>query len=234
MEKYGNPGTAEGRKRGGIESIKTHLSRESAFKRLKKVKKPRHSARLAELIGILMGDGHLGVYQVTVSTSLETDTEHAVFVSSLFQSVFGIEASTVMRRSRNVLIVTLSSKMACDYLRAVGMATGNKLTTGLYPPKWIVENESYCKAFIRGLIDTDGCVYEDRHTVKGKEYSSKCVAFTSASPDLLSFVSDQLKRWEFKPTSWGRHVRIRRQKEVLRYAHEIGFSNPKHKRKIEV
>lgn len=229
-----NPGTVEGRKLGGLRSLETHKKRNTGFKLLKKVQSPRKTAILAELVGVLMGDGHVGKYQVSLVTNAETDSEHASHVSDLLCSQFGVPVSITRRRDSNALIVLLSSKSTCDHLERLGMPRGNKLAKGLYAPDWIAKNPIFVSAFLRGLVDTDGCVYTDQHTIKGKTYSSLCIAFTSASEPLLDFVYNTLRNRGFSPSRWGRHVRLRRKKDVYRYAEEIGFSNPKHRRKIEV
>lgn len=229
-----NPGTPEGRRLGGLRSLTTHKRKRTGFKTLREVPVPHYSVELAELMGILMGDGHLDKYQISMSTHSETDIEHAEFVVNLLTSVFGLPVSLRKRNTKQAVVVTLSSKAACEHLHALGMPRGNKLMKGLYPPTWIKENTEYTSAFMRGLIDTDGCVYQDRHTIRGRAYVSICIAFTSASSELLDFVEAVLTAREYHPTRWGRSIRLRRRMDVFRYASEIGFSNPKHARKIEV
>lgn len=231
---YGNPGTAAGRTLGGMKSLATHKKNRTGFKTLVHVRTPRKSIPLAELLGVFMGDGHLGEYQMYLVTNSETDLEHAQFVQGLLESIFGLKASARKRKDSKAVIVTLSSKMACVYMHKIGMPYGNKLIMSLQPPEWILSDARYKKAFLRGLIDTDGTVYEDRHFIKRKAYSSTCVAFTSASPVLLTFVEKTWRELGFSPTISGRDVRLRRRNDVLGYATRVGFSNPKHARKIKV
>lgn len=229
---YGNPGTEEGRRRGGLKSIASQRGKKSGFKSLKQIKKPRKSEQLAELMGILAGDGHVGQYQTSVVTNAQTDYEHALYVQKLLKETFKLPVSLNKRRNSNALVILLSSKNACDYLRTIGMPSGNKTRDQLQPPSWIFENTKFKKAYLRGLIDTGGCVYLDRHRVKGKDYASYCIAFTSASVPLLDFVEHILCNEGFSPTRWGRNVRLRRKRDVLEYVKQIGFSNPKHARRV--
>lgn len=231
---HGNPGTPEGRRLGGLRSLKTHRSRGTEFVTLKKVRKPTRSVEFAELMGILAGDGHLDTYQVSVTTNAVTDMEHAMHIRKLFSTVFAAQASLRKRSSRNAVIVLLSSKSACDFIEAEGMRRGNKVEKQIAPPAWIFSRHRFKCAFLRGLIDTDGTVYIDKHTINGKDYGSICIAFTNASMPLLDFVSATFEELGYRPTRWGRQVRLRRQKDVLAYAKTIGFSNPKHARKIRV
>lgn len=234
IELHGNPGTVEGRRLGGLRSIDTHKKSKTAFKTLRKINFPRPSARLAELLGIIMGDGHVGLYQTSVVTNSETDIEHARYIQLLMGSLFNIPVSFSERRDKKACTVLISSKEVCRFLEQNGIPRGNKLAGTMQVPTWIQKNNLYKTAFLRGLMDTDGTVYLDKHVIKGKQYVSTCIAFTNASKTLLCFVKQTLREEGYNPTVWGRHVRLRRRKEVLRYAAEIGFSNPKHSRKITV
>lgn len=231
---HGNPGTPAGRRLGGLNSLATHRLQKTKFKTLRNIEKPSKSEKLAELMGVLAGDGHVGKYQTSVTTNVETDYEHALFIQGLLKEIFRLPVSLTRIRGCNALVILLSSKNVCDFLRAMGISTTNKTKDQLAPPAWIYSHVKFKNAFLRGLIDTDGCVYFDRHKIKGKEYSSLCIAFTNASMPLLDFVENTLRENKFSPTRWGRHVRLRRRTDVLRYSKEIGFSNLKHARKIMV
>jgi len=96
---HGNPGTKEGRRKGGLASLKTHRAKNTRFKLLRSIKCPRNSTALAELLGILAGDGHVDTYQVSVSTNAKTDIEHAHY-SKRF----------VRKNIRNISIAGFSEK----------------------------------------------------------------------------------------------------------------------------
>lgn len=231
---HGNPGTKEGRKLGGLRSLETHKKNKSGFKLLKKVKLPQHSEELAELMGILAGDGHLGTYQVSITTNADTDIEHAQYVRDLFVKLFDSHVSIKRKLTCNAVVVLLSSKTVCDFLESQGMIRGNKVVAQISPPPWVVKREEYRKSYLRGLIDTDGTAYYDKHCVKGKSYSSICIAFTNASVPLLDFVQQTLEEYGYHPTRFGRDIRLRRRKEVLDYVKTVGFNNSKHARRIGV
>lgn len=62
IELYGNPGTPEGRRKGGLNTQKKFRSDPRIAKRIgfilrKKIKYPKESPALAEFIGIMLGDG---------------------------------------------------------------------------------------------------------------------------------------------------------------------------------
>jgi intein/homing endonuclease len=229
---HGNPGTPEGRKRGGLESLKTHQRNSTAFKTLKRIRTPRTSTNLAELLGIFMGDGHVHTYQASVCTNSDTDMQHALHIKFLIESIFHLPASLSLRSDKKACLILISSKEVCRFLVSQGMPQGSKVRLGLTIPSWIHQKVDYRRSFLRGLIDTDGCVYQDRHTINGKHYSSTCIAFTSASPELREFVKKSFEKEGWNPTSANKDIRLRRKKEVHAYAKIIGFSNPKHSHKI--
>ena len=182
----------------------------------------------------MYGDGHVGTYQLSITTSSVTDLEHAQYVKELLEKHFKVPVSLTIRKAKNVCIILLSSREVCRFFASMGMPIGNKITAGIEIPQWVHDNQKYKHAVLRGLIDTDGCVYQDKHIVKGVAYTSTCIAFTSASPELIDFVRDTLTAEGYFVTGSGRNIRLRRRGDVLRYASEIGFGNPKHSRKITV
>jgi intein/homing endonuclease len=234
IELHGNPGTVEGRKRGGERSISTHRKKKTGFKTLKSIKVPRPSETLAELLGIFYGDGHVGEYQASVVTSSDTDLEHAHYIRASINKLFGLLPALSFRKDKNACTVLVSSKAFCTFMLGMGMPHGNKIEKGILIPSWVTRDDTYSRALLRGLIDTDGCVYQDRHRIKEKKYASTCIAFTSASPELAQFVYETLCKLGYRPTQWGRHVRLRRRDDVASYAKIVGFNNPKHARKIGV
>jgi len=231
---YGDLGTPEGRSRGGVHSMKTHRMKEHSPFVSRKVLSPQKDVYLAELVGAILGDGGLTEYQLILSVNGIDDTEYAEFLRLLIIRIFNIEPRIIHYPKNGVIKIICSRKNLVKYLQSIGLVIGNKVKHQVGVPPWIQGNPSFARACIRGLIDTDGCVYIDRHHINGKTYESYGIAFTNASLPLLNFVEQKLTEFGYSPTSSGRHIRLRRRPEVFRYAKEIGFSNPKHSRKIKV
>ncbi len=228
IEKRGNPGTPAGRRLGGLHSLKTHRALETRFKLLRKVTFPKRSAELAEMIGIFMGDGHMGEYQSTIVTNSETDLGHAKYIRNLIEGLFNMSVSFRIRPDRKACVLVVSSKEFCRYLRQQGM-TGNKVRHGVTIPEWIKRNDEYANVFIRGLFDTDGCVFLDTHRIKGRIYHHLGMAFTNRTLSLLSYFKTRLEALGLHPTQKTPFtVFLRREEEIRRYFELIGTSNPKH------
>ena len=231
MKLYGNLGTSEGRKRGGLNSIKGHQQINTGFKILKKIRRVSPSEDLAELIGMLFGDGHLSDYQVILTTNSETDREHAIFFKSFVNKIFGLSAALLYRTDHLVVNAVVSSKNLADFLNSLGMPKGNKIKNNLAVPGWVMKNALYQKAFLRGLFDTDGCIYLDKHNIRDKLYKHMGWTITSYADKLVEGIIEILKNLGFNPTYRvsQRSVFLRRQPEIVRYFKEVGTHNPKHR-----
>lgn len=229
IARHGNPGTQNGRSRGGHNSILVQRGRESGFKTLAKIQRPPHSPALAEFFGILAGDGHINLYQVTVSTNSRTDVAHAKHVQQLAHSLFGISVTCTKRANKNVLIIVISSRAVTDYLVQNGLNRGNKVLSQIAPPQWILANPLYTMRYVRGLFDTDGCVFVDNHTIRGKQYRNIGIAFTNYSKPLLECFKQCLESMGLHPTQKTANVVfLRRKNDVAQYFKLVGSSNEKH------
>ncbi len=231
---YGNFGTNEGRVRGGVESIKTHGSKTDSPFVPKKVARPKRNKALAELVGCILGDGTISYYQVVLYSNLADEREYAIYLGSLFESVFDIRLSCSEEVSRSLIKLICSRRAVVVHLNELGLNAGNKVKKQTDVPEWIKNKNSFSLSCLRGLIDTDGCAYLDTHKVNRISYKSPCIAFTNASAPLLDFVEQVFRNNGYQPARWGRHIRLRRKNDVERYMREVGFGNPKHLRRIRV
>lgn len=230
VKKYGNPGTKEGRRLGGLRSLVHHAKKQSDFKTLRVFKKPKRSEDMAELLGILFGDGHLSHYQMSVTTNSETDKEHIFFVKKLIEKLLGAKVTIRKKLNQKALVAVVSSRDIVVYFKILGMPVGNKLKNGLQAPSWIFKSPSYRKGFIRGLFDTDGCLYLDSHKIKNKKYHYVGWTITSYAGTLRNDVVEILREFGLHPTSTGsqKSVYLRKQADIIRYFKIIGSHNSKH------
>lgn len=230
---HGNPGTPEGRKMGGRRSQflrRAYPEKYPDVVKRKQILRPKYSSELAELVGIMLGDGHLGQWQVVVSFNTSTDRQYMKFVCALFQELFGLEASAKDRKNHSVIVV--SSVELVDYLVSVGLQIGNKVRNQVDIPDWIFENQEYMKGCIRGLIDTDG-------NVARKNYHAKTLAmqisFRNESEPLLWSARRILLELGFAPSkiTQSNHIHLTRKEDIKKYIIGIGFSNSKHIHRIQ-
>lgn len=231
-----NFGTPEGRKKGGLNSIRINGYIKDGFKILKKIRKPKLNGELAELLGILLGDGHLSKFQASMTTNLQTDKRHALYVKKLFEKLFQISVSLKERPECNVAIVVASSKNLVEFLNTSGMPIGNKIKNNLSAPSWILKNKKFQPAFIRGLFDTDGSIYLDKHIAKKKSYQYMGWTITSYSKQFREDIVSILKNLGYSPTCQitQKSIFLRRQDEIKKYFSEISSHNEKHLNRFNI
>lgn len=232
---YGNLGTEDGRRKGGLASWSVNQKLDNGFKKLKAITEPKKSVELAELLGILVGDGHMSEYQVTMSTNAITDRSHASHVKNLFKKLFNLPCTISHRVDKNTLIITVSSKQLVQFLHKYGMPIGDKIKNNLCIPQWVLDREVFQTAFVRGLFDTDGCIYLDKHIIRGKLYKYLGWTITSYADKLVEDLIVVLENLGFAPTYKvsQKSVFLRRQAEIQKYFREVGTSNKKHLKRFQ-
>ncbi len=94
------------------------------------------------------------------------DLGYSFYIAELCHKLFDITPAIRERQTKNTLIVSLTSTTIVEYLIRNGLCRGNKLKAGLKIPTWILNKKSYQKACVKGLIDTDGCLFIHVHKSK--------------------------------------------------------------------
>ncbi|MFA6193279.1 MAG: LAGLIDADG family homing endonuclease [Parcubacteria group bacterium] len=198
-------------------------------------KKPRPSVKLAEFIGIMLGDGGISQRQVSISLNRESDREYIEFVKKIIITLFGVSPSLYPDPKSKADTIVISRTELVEYLtQKLGLKIGNKIKQQIDIPTWIKKNSEYKIACVRGLVDTDGSVYKHRYTVKNKTYSYQKLSFCSLSPPLLLSVFETLKNIGLKPRICkDKEIKIENTQNVRRYFEIIGSNNKKHLKKIE-
>ena len=198
-------------------------------------KKPRKSKELAEFFGIMMGDGGITNSQICVTLHHIDDLEYSKFVIKLMKKLFDILPSVYHIKKMSVNNIVISRSGLVKYLNSMGLLIGNKIKQGLNIPSWINKNRSYKIACLRGLVDTDGCIFIHKYKVKGKYYSYKKLSFTSYSKPLRDSVCFIMKNFGLNPRlAANRDVRLDSKDDIKNYFKIVGSHNPKHLRKYQL
>ena len=134
------------------------------------------------------------------------------------------------KKTANALEVVISSVGFVRWIQTKGMPYGNKLKNEICIPKWIKTSPLFKKRFLRGLFDTDGCVFIDTHIIKDKKYQHRGWTITSYSAKLRSDIVELLQNLGYSPTLRDSQVSVymRKSADVERYFREIGTNNKKH------
>ncbi|PIZ87415.1 MAG: hypothetical protein COX92_01255 [Candidatus Nealsonbacteria bacterium CG_4_10_14_0_2_um_filter_40_15] len=195
----------------------------------KSIKNPAFSKELAEFVGILLGDGGITKYQVVITLHSKDDKEYSKFVIALIKKLFNVPVGVNYDKNYSSLDLAISrSKLVRFCTEKLGLKLGNKIKQQVDISSWIKQNKQYAIACLRGLIDTDGCIFIHRYKVNGKWYNYKKLAFTSYSKPLRQSVFDILKNIELNPRLAQRSdVRLDSIDDVKRYFQLVGSHNPK-------
>lgn len=234
MELYGPPGTAEGRRKGGINSQLRRKENPELYKLLgcnvrKEFKINKPSVLFAEAAGIILGDGGMTDCQLRVTLSSLVDIPYGTFVRSLFKIVFEEEPSWKKCSCCNSIDLTLSGVGLIQELERWGFIKGNKVKHQVDFPGWVWRNLEFQKACVRGLMDTDGGCYFHTHKSNGLVYRNFGMCFSNESLPLVISVARVLASLNirFYITRGGTRIYIYSFAEIKKYFNLIGSNNPK-------
>ena len=196
---------------------------------------PNKSGGLAELIGVLLGDGCITKGQVSVTLNKETDKLFIEYVVNLIQELFHYTPSVLERNHSKVKVIVISGIRMVEFLYGIGMRIGNKVRQQVDVPVWIKEDKEFVRWCVRGLVDTDGGVFEHKYKIRNKEYSYLKLHFTNKSKPLIQFVYKVLDSVGLHPKLFSDNkVWLYSETEVKRYLEIIGSSNDRLLQKLRV
>lgn len=229
MNKHGALGTQGSRQKGGRASFLKRRGDPSDIFATRPIRRPDETAQFAEFVGIMIGDGNMTNYQASVTLNSLVDQQYSIFVAGLLEQLFGTKPSISKRPEANCVNVVVSSKNLVSFLKQKGVKVGHKIRQGLDIPGWILANESLSAACVRGIFDTDGCIFQECHRIKGKKYGYPRWSLVSASGNLRTSIRDILIDLGYNPKIRnGRSVNLENASDIAKYFREVGTSNPKH------
>jgi hypothetical protein len=166
----------------------------------KEITIPKKDEKLAEFIGIVLGDGHLHTKHncITIFGSLDDIYYYELNVIPLIKSLFNIIPKLKRSNHRNSYYIYFYSKEIMDFLINLGMKRGNKINARI--PKFIKQNKKLIPAFIKGLFDTDGYLKFSKQTRPKHYYPRIRLAF-----GMSKFTKDigiLIRKLKFNHSSW--------------------------------
>lgn len=240
-ELYGSPGTAEGRRKGGITSQAKFMAdpeyaKRARFRLRKTIKYPPESSLLAEFIGIMLGDGGVrNDYQIAVSFNGEEDRAYAARIQRMVKKLFGISSVLYILKEKGRADIVVTAKNLVEFLQKKGIKKGDKVKNQINVPEWIFKRKEYQAACLRGLFDTDGCIYRHTYAVNGKKYRYIKMCFRNYSIPILMSLTKILKHLGFYPRLDKKHksVYLHKPSEVNKYFLKVGTTNPRYHNKYK-
>jgi hypothetical protein len=123
---------------------------------------------LAEFIGILLGDGNIGIYRsrvkeksrtqyrIKITLNSEKDEDYVFYIVKLINSIFNRSPRIWKRPDSNAVDIFVFGKQSLLYLISLGMVLAPKWERAVIPAFFM--NHPYDKLVLRGYMDTDGCI----------------------------------------------------------------------------
>jgi len=204
--------------------IKSDPSKKNGYKNINYgvVIPGQYSSKLAEMLGILLGDGHLSPTQVVVT--LGKKDEYVDYVSDLMKQLFLARPRVITTRGGHFVIYLGSTRLVRWFLD-MGLAF-NKVDSQVDIPSWCFKNKRFLVNVIRGLIDTDGSVYKLKS-------GNVQISFCNRSIPLLKSTRSALLSLGFFPSKIsGYNIYLTRKNDLHKYYKEVGFNNKKNEKRF--
>ncbi len=182
---------------------------------------------LAEFLGVLAGDGHVTPVKYLIDICADKDLDkHFIeqHVPSLFKSLFEVTPRIYTIDNRTACRM-YSKKLVFHIHKRFQVPFGNKMGQ-LHIQKEILRNKKFLTAYLRGLFDTDGSIYQHHKTDAAIEYSS-------GDPCFLKQIHKALISLGFSASIAQTGVRLYSKRDIRNFFEKIKPSNRKHQDKYQ-
>lgn len=199
---------------------------------------------LAEETGWHIGDGTMNYYQkdgkkcgfYQLRGHIEDDKLHYIKrIKPVFKSLYGIDINLRKMPSTRVFGFQIWNNELVKFKQNLGLPLGRKLE--LQIPSTFLAKKEYIVSCIRGIFDTDGCIYLEKKN--GKLYPR--IEIFTISNILAQQLSDALIALDFRTTKYlsqkpgrvsnklpGYKISVRGVNMLHKFVDIISPKNPKH------
>ncbi len=124
---------------------------------------------VCEFIGAFIGDGYLSISKVNQKTQIGIigqqphDEEYLTnHLYSIIERNFPFTKPHIYyRKDENTVRIHVYNKVLGEFLCSLGFKPGLKSRTVKIPER-IIGNEDFLNATVRGIFDSDGCIFWDK------------------------------------------------------------------------
>lgn len=176
----------------------------------------KRNGDLAELIGVLLGDGNIFRFPRTEALTIASNAKNKGFIkrySLIIKRIF-LKEPVINKPYRGCVRIRLYEK----YLsKRLNFPVGSRKSLNLKTPPWISENRDYLIRYLRGLYEAEGsfCVHKPTYTYK--------LLFSNRNRSLLDNVYRSLKTLGFHPHKSKYQIQISKKEEVYKIKDLIKF-----------
>lgn len=166
------------------------------------------SGDLGELIGVVLGDGHIAAFPRTERITICSNANNPGFVkryAALLQKIFHKEPLIRKTSGSQCIRISLYQRWIS---RRLGIPTGARKEMSLPTPRWILNKRVFLIRYLRGLYEAEGsfCVHRPTSTYK--------LFFSNRNGTLLHNVHRGMSMLGFHPHQSKYMVQISRKTEV--------------------
>lgn len=172
---------------------------------------------LAELVGVILGDGHICNFPRTQSLRVVAHSSNTGFIdrySTLIEKVFSKSPRVSKRKNCNATDIGIYEKNISERL---GIPAGSRATYDVKVPLWIRTEPKFVIRYLRGLYEAEGSIHFHAAT-----YTHKLI-FTNRNKTLLHIVFTLLEELGFHPHKSGPRVQVSRKQEVQKLKKLLKF-----------
>ncbi len=172
---------------------------------------------LAELIGVILGDGYIGKFPRTEILAIFSNSNNPGFIkryATLTEKIFDKKPALLKKKNENCIKISIYEKNISTRL---GIPTGARKDQKIRIHRWISENKEYLKRYLRGLYEAEGsfCIHKPTYTYK--------FLFSNRNTSLLNNVYQSLRVLGFHPHRSKNKIQISRKEEVYKIKNLIKF-----------
>lgn len=172
---------------------------------------------LAELIGVILGDGHIRAYPRTEELSIFSNSNNPGFIrrySVLVEKIFNKKPAVNKHSGENCTRIRIYQKHISDRL-LIPFSPRRDLKISI--PGWIISRKKYIVRYLRGLYEAEGS-----HSVHLPTYTYK-VQFSNRNVSMLKNVFNLVKKIGFHPHKSKDMIQLSKKNEVLKFIDLIEF-----------
>lgn len=209
----------------------------SRINRIKKINLPNKMIpELAEEIGMHYGDGFLSSkkYTYRLKGNIKDEKEYYInYIKPLFKKLYNIDVN--LKEFDSVFGFEIYSQALCEFkIKVLGIRPGNKLDLHV-PDKLKVDDIRIMSSFLRGLMDTDGCLFFKTRYGYNKYYP--VIGISLKSKKVIYDVGEMFKMLGFNPNIYFNKsgygiISINGIDALKKYEKLIGWSSQKNLNKL--
>ena len=201
----------------------------------------QYQIKLAEFIGILLGDGSICIKNVNskchnrlkITLDSNSDKEYINYVSNLIEDLFKIKPHIKKRSNENAVDIFVFNKQIITFLiDEVGLQLSPKWNRAIVPIAFLKDDTDLL--VIRGYFDTDGALVtaNNNGTIYPRLEMKVC-----PSPMQNQFIEILNKhKFNFGAYNIGKgkiRIQLNGKTQLKKWIESVGFSNQKNIAKIE-